>query len=318
MAIRGRRGRRPRLAPTDDVRRTQAFACRHGPIPGTAAWNSCAGGLPWGQPLDQRSDDAWSLTTDWPVAEETEILGHVVVTATVTSDQPVAYLSVKLNDVWPDGTSALVDSGPAQPDPSRRSAGAPGARRAVRDRVEMEATSWVFPAGPLHPAQRAGTDWPNTWVPPKPVTLDRRVVADATTGVAPGGAGVPIFSRSIRPFATVTTTSCGARATMCFERVTHVVHQLRRAGTRARHGGKMTTRTTGLRDVSIIDPARKPPPAERCVSQSIGPRLRRRRIAFAVTSTVDEYVRRHRARRLRIRHADRRATLVRAHPPPPR
>jgi len=34
------------------------------PDVGTAAWISCAGHLPWGQPLDQRHDDADSLTWD--------------------------------------------------------------------------------------------------------------------------------------------------------------------------------------------------------------------------------------------------------------
>ena len=36
---------------------------------GVAAWNSCGGGLPWGQPLDQRHDNARSLVYDWPVAD---------------------------------------------------------------------------------------------------------------------------------------------------------------------------------------------------------------------------------------------------------
>ncbi|CAN5787199.1 hypothetical protein BH24ACT5_BH24ACT5_06120 [soil metagenome] len=33
---------------------------------GIAAWNSCAGALPWGQPLDQRADNAASLTYEVP------------------------------------------------------------------------------------------------------------------------------------------------------------------------------------------------------------------------------------------------------------
>ena len=37
--------------------------------------------------------------------------------------------------------------------------------------VEMEATSWVFPAGHSIRLSIAGNDWPNTWVPPQPVTL---------------------------------------------------------------------------------------------------------------------------------------------------
>ena len=127
-------------------------ATRHRDV---AAWNSCAGGLPWGQPLDQRNDDAWSLTTDWPVAEPTEILGHVVVQGDGRRRiNPIAYLSVKLNDVWPDGTSALVTRGLLNLTPSRRSAGAAGARRAVRDRGRDGGDVVGVPGGPLDPAQR--------------------------------------------------------------------------------------------------------------------------------------------------------------------
>ena len=43
---------------------------------GIAAWNSCAGGLPWGQPLDQRPDNAMSIAHDWPHHEEVMILGN--------------------------------------------------------------------------------------------------------------------------------------------------------------------------------------------------------------------------------------------------
>jgi predicted acyl esterase len=43
---------------------------------GSAAWISCAGHLPFGQPDDQRSDDAWWLVYDWELDEELEILGH--------------------------------------------------------------------------------------------------------------------------------------------------------------------------------------------------------------------------------------------------
>ena len=43
---------------------------------GVAAWISCAGALPWGQPLDQRADDARSLTYDWPIDDAREVLGN--------------------------------------------------------------------------------------------------------------------------------------------------------------------------------------------------------------------------------------------------
>ena len=78
---------------------------------GSAAWISCAGHLPFGQPDDQRSDDAWSLVYDWELDEELEILGHPRLAVRVGSSAPVAFLSAKLCDVFPDGTSALVARG---------------------------------------------------------------------------------------------------------------------------------------------------------------------------------------------------------------
>ena len=60
---------------------------------GTAAWISCAGKLPWGQPDDQRSDDARSLVYDWePLERELELLGHARVALVVTSSEPSSTL----------------------------------------------------------------------------------------------------------------------------------------------------------------------------------------------------------------------------------
>ena len=76
---------------------------------GTTAWISCAGHLPWGQPSDQRPDEAWSLVYDWAAPDgELVIAGHPRLTVTVTADTPVAFLAAKLCDVFPDGTSSLV------------------------------------------------------------------------------------------------------------------------------------------------------------------------------------------------------------------
>jgi uncharacterized protein len=81
------------------------------PDVGSAAWISCAGHLPFGQPGDQRSDDAWSLTYDWELDRELEVLGHPRLAVRVGASAPVAFLSAKLCDVFPDGTSALVARG---------------------------------------------------------------------------------------------------------------------------------------------------------------------------------------------------------------
>ncbi len=158
---------------------------------GSAAWISCAGHLPFGQPDDQRSDDAWSLVYDWELDEELEILGHPRLAVRVGSSAPVAFLSAKLCDVFPDGTSALVARGflnlaqrrsRTDPEPMR-----PGVVEAVE--VELDATSWVFPAGHRLRLSLAGTDWPNLVPPPAPVTLTVERDGSALTLPALDGPG---------------------------------------------------------------------------------------------------------------------------------
>ncbi len=220
---------------------------------GTAAWISCAGGLPWGQPLDQRADDAWSLITDWPVASTTEALGHVVVKATVTSDQPIAYLSVKLNDVWPDGTSALVTRGllnlTHRTDPPAPLV--PGQPYDIE--VEMEATSWVFPAGHAIRLAVAGTDWPNTWVPPQPVTLTIESLQMQLPVVAPGGDGVPEFAPVDAPPPPEVDDLTWRVSHDVLTRVTTVATKY--GGTYdTRHGGRVTDHYDGAVTVQVTDP----------------------------------------------------------------
>jgi hypothetical protein len=168
---------------------------------GGNAWISCAASLPWGQPSDQRVDDAWSLCYDWHVDTAFEILGHCELRARVTASAPVAFLSVKLCDVFPDGTSALVTRGllnlthrTSSVHPEALVPGVP-----VDVAVELEATSWVFEPGHRVRLALAGTDWPNAWPPPEPLTLrversslcfslpelPARETSDATAGAAP-------------------------------------------------------------------------------------------------------------------------------------
>ena len=141
---------------------------------GWTAWISCAGNLPYGQPQDQRPDEAWSIVYEWPpLAEELEILGHPRVGVTITSSAPVAFLSAKLCDVFPDGTSALVTRGllnlahrESRQEPSPLEPGAP-----YRVEVELEVTSWAFEPGHRIRLDLAGSDWPNAWPPPAAATL---------------------------------------------------------------------------------------------------------------------------------------------------
>jgi hypothetical protein len=157
---------------------------------GVAAWISCAGGLPWGQPLDQRADDTWSLTYDWPVAEHAELVGNASVSLRVRSTGPVAHVAVRLCDVFPDGTSALVTRGilnlshigcwPTDPAGDVGRTPTPLQPGTWADaRVELEATTWTLTPGHTLRLAIAGSDWPNCWPPPAPLTLsvDRASIA---------------------------------------------------------------------------------------------------------------------------------------------
>ncbi len=143
---------------------------------GTAAWNSCAGSLPWGQPTDQRFDDAASLTWEWP-AEDISLLGHPRLRLRISSSQPVASVSAKLCDVFPDGTSALLCRGFLNL--THRSSSESPDPLPVDEwvEVELEMEAMAFDAvGPDAAGHRlrlslAGADWPNTVAPPRPVTL---------------------------------------------------------------------------------------------------------------------------------------------------
>lgn len=162
---------------------------------GRTAWISCAGRLPWGQPDDQRTDDALSLAYDWdPLEAELDVMGHPRVRLAVTADATVAYLSAKLCDVFPDGTSALVSrgvlnlthrGGHERPEPLE-----PG--RATPVELELEATSWVFEPGHRLRLALAGSDWPNVWPPPHGGVLSvERSSVELVLPVLAGPSGLP-------------------------------------------------------------------------------------------------------------------------------
>jgi hypothetical protein len=141
------------------------------PDVGTAAWIDCAGHLPWGLSGDQRDDDARSLTWDFEVPEEA-VVGHPVARLRVSSSAPQASLSVKLCDVFADGTSALVARGTldlAFRDPADPAPLVPGEEYDVT--LTLDACAYRFDPGQRLRVSVAGADWPNTVAPPAPVTL---------------------------------------------------------------------------------------------------------------------------------------------------
>ncbi len=197
----GRWLRLPSVPPT-----TSETVALDGPRPlrvlpdvGTTAWIDCAGHLPWGLSGDQRLDDARSLVWDAPPPAG-PVVGHPVARLRVTSDQPLASVSVKLCDVFADGTSALVSRGSLDltfragvhgtPTPLE-----PGTAYDVV--VELDACAYEWAPGQTLRVSVAGADWPNTIAPPAPVTLtvegtlDLPVLADhdwPAPAFAPGAA----------------------------------------------------------------------------------------------------------------------------------
>jgi hypothetical protein len=102
-----------------------------------------------------------------------EILGHPRLAIRVGASAPVAFLSAKLRDVFPDGTSALVARGLLNLTRRRSLTEPEPLALGVVEPVELEldATSWVFPAGHRLRLSLAGSDWPHIVPPPGPVTL---------------------------------------------------------------------------------------------------------------------------------------------------
>ncbi len=145
------------------------------PDVGTSAWIDCAGHLPWGLSVDQREDDARSLVWEWPARAE-HLIGHPHVRLRLSADAPAASVSVKLCDVFPDGTSALITRGsldlarrdgvhtPVEPAPL-----VPGRKYDVD--VVLDACAYQPAPGQRLRLSVAGADWPNTVAPPAPVTI---------------------------------------------------------------------------------------------------------------------------------------------------
>ncbi len=142
---------------------------------GWTAWISCAGAMPWGQSSDQRPDEVHSLTFTWDALEDDlEIMGQarlsVRVASTGAGRLPVRE-ALRRVPRW-----HVLDGDPRHAQPH-----APGIRAPIPTplepgtvydiELELEAMSWTFEAGHRVRLDLAGTDWPNAWPPPEPVTL---------------------------------------------------------------------------------------------------------------------------------------------------
>ncbi|MEX2649946.1 MAG: CocE/NonD family hydrolase [Alphaproteobacteria bacterium] len=125
-------------------------------------------------PTDQREDDARSLVFETgPLTSPVEILGQPSVTLALAVDKPVAYVAVRLNDVFPDGHVARASFGVLNlthrkshefPEPM-----APGKRTTVR--VALNDIAYSFRPGHRIRVAISTTYWPMVWPAPEPVTL---------------------------------------------------------------------------------------------------------------------------------------------------
>ena len=143
---------------------------RHGLLAGT--W--CPYGPAADYPPDQREEDALCLTFDSaPLDERLELLGHPRLHLRVAADRPNAFVSARLCDVAPDGTSALLSRGALNlthragheaPTPV-----VPGEPMDVD--IKLDVLGQAVPAGHRLRVAVSTTYWPWLWPSPEPVTI---------------------------------------------------------------------------------------------------------------------------------------------------
>ena len=166
------------------------------PDVGTAAWIDCAGHLPWGLSGDQRLDDERSLT--WEIDPPPgPVVGHPVLRAKVWATKPAASLSVKICDVFPDGTSALVTRGTLDLAYRDGVHGSPSPLVPGREydvEVVLDACAYQWTPGQTLRVSVAGSDWPNTVAPPEPVSFTLRTASLTLPLLDEVDFAVPVFA----------------------------------------------------------------------------------------------------------------------------
>ena len=160
----GRLGRAPdKPAHQDDVRDAFAYNPAVGIMGGILGRGNVA---PWAMPLDQRLDEAYSLTyTTPPLPDDLEVTGNPAAVLFVSSTADVAFFEVKLCDVAPDGTSKLIsDGGLNATHRASRSAPEPLKPGEVYElKIDLRSLAYVFPAGHRIRVDIASSDFQNVW-----------------------------------------------------------------------------------------------------------------------------------------------------------
>jgi putative CocE/NonD family hydrolase len=137
------------------------------------AW--CADARSADLPLDQRGEDARSLVLETaPLHAPLDILGVAAVRLRLRADRPAALVSVRLNEVGPDGRSLLVTRGQLnlchRLGHDRPAPVVPGEE--FEATVRMDSIGHRFAAGSRLRLSISPCYWPLAWPSPQPVTLE--------------------------------------------------------------------------------------------------------------------------------------------------
>jgi uncharacterized protein len=124
--------------------------------------------------MDQREDDSGSITFDsQPLADDRSLVGEAIVTLSIAADKPQAMVAVRLTDVAPDGTSALITYAVLNLS-HRESSEHP--RKLIAGEFEtvvirMKPVAQVVPQGHRIRIAVSSSYWPLAWPAPEVVTL---------------------------------------------------------------------------------------------------------------------------------------------------
>jgi len=124
-----------------------------------------------GLPLDQRSDEIFSLTyTTSPLKTDMEVTGIPKPFLYISSSAEITMFSVKLCDVSPDGSSSLVSRGvlnvthrESHEHPTLIEPG-----KITEIEIEMDATAYLFEKDHRIRLGVSSADFPNFWPTPRP------------------------------------------------------------------------------------------------------------------------------------------------------
>ncbi|REC93616.1 CocE/NonD family hydrolase [Kushneria indalinina] len=158
------------VAPLDD----RALSVRSPLSVGLHSGKWCSYNAPPDLPHDQREEDGGALVFQTaPLEAALEICGQPVLTLSLSADQPVAMVAVRLIDIHPDDKATRVSWGllnlthhdsHEHPEPLE-----PG--RPYRVQVALKHIAQQFPAGHSVRVSVSTSYWPLAWPAPRPVRL---------------------------------------------------------------------------------------------------------------------------------------------------